>query len=152
MFIFTLRPLYSHKETWHRLDRRLGGPHSLSELSEVEKNFYARIQTPNRQVHSVVTLHNSTAKCMHTVLWGIDPFFTLVVHICPFTGRTTSVGFCLLWCSIHGSPSVCAKTPSWEVTSESGCATVSRCLEAGEAFSAAVLRSSRHVGHVYGAE
>jgi hypothetical protein len=68
MFNLTLRPLYSQKETWHPLNRRLDGPHSLSERFELEKNFYARIQTPNRQVHSVVTLLNATAKCMHTVL------------------------------------------------------------------------------------
>jgi hypothetical protein len=67
MFNFTLRPLYSQKESWHALDMRLGGPHSLSESFEVEKNFYARIQTPN-QVHSIVTLPNATAKCMYTVL------------------------------------------------------------------------------------
>jgi hypothetical protein len=37
---FTPRPLYpQRKSSWHPLDRRLGGPKSLSERGGEEKNF-----------------------------------------------------------------------------------------------------------------
>jgi len=84
MFNFILRPLYSQKETRRPFNRRLGGLHSLSERFEVEKNFYAWIQTPNR-VHSVVTLPSATAKFMRTVLRGSDTFYVQGIQNCPLT-------------------------------------------------------------------
>jgi hypothetical protein len=132
------------------------GPQSVRNFWS-RKNICARIQAPNRQVLSVVILPNAAVKCLHMVWWWSDPFYPLGIQNCLLTTsvtKTVAIRWLLrmLWRLISGCHPSCAKMHTWEVISESGCATVSHSLGAGKALSAPVLRNSRYGGRVYDAE